>query len=214
MSNASVPELAQYGLALSYDFSTRRTTAFVKGANAVTEDAASEYQPWLLDGRIRNGLRNSMPLWPHPLLLPVILLQHELAAIRQFSKEKLHKDSGGIQETMRLDYKAQASRLGGRNSNEDGREDRAKFTKELNDLLCSSHSIRRALRVTRQTADFLLGIVDELKDPNLFSNEEAIPPQVARQIRDTIMTLNRKAASFEAGVDSIIATLDVQLNIV
>lgn len=90
MSNASVPELAQYGLAMSHDFATHRTTAFIKGANAVVKDAASEYQPWLLDARIRNGLHDSMLVWTHPPLLPVILLQHELAATREFSKKKLH----------------------------------------------------------------------------------------------------------------------------
>lgn len=214
MSNASVPELAQYGLAMSYDFATHRTTAFIKGANAVVKDAASEYQPWLLEARIRNGLHDSMPLWPHPLLLPVILLQHELAAIREFSKKKLHTDSRGIQATMRLDYEAQARLLGGRNSDEAGRKDRADFTNWLNGLLCSAHSVRRALRVARQAAGFLLGILDELKDPTLCPVEEAIPPQVGRQVRDTIMTLDRGAAGFESGIDSIIATLEVQLNIV
>lgn len=213
MSNANIPELAHYGLAMSYDFSTRRTTAFVKGANAVDKDARNKYQPWLLDACIRNGLHDSMPLWPHPLLLPTILLQHELAAIREFSKMKLHTDSRGIQATMRLDYKAQARLLGGRNEDEEGREDRAEFTNWLNGLLCSAHSIRRALRVARQAAGFLLGVLEELKDPNLCAGEEAIPTQVGRQIRDTIMTLDRGAASFEAGIDSIVATLDVQLNI-
>lgn len=214
MSNASVPELAQYGLAMSYDFSTRRTTAFVKGESAVVKDSGSEYQPLTLDARIRNGLHDSMPLWPHPLLLPVILLQHELAAIREFSKKKLHNDSHGIQTIMRLDYKAQARLLGGRNSDEKGRKHRADFTNGLNSLLCSAHSVLRALRVTRQAASFLLGILEDLKDPTLCPGEEAIPPQVGRQIKDTIMTLDRGAAGFEAGIDSIIATLDVQLNIV
>lgn len=214
MSNASIPELAHYGLAMSYDFSTRRTTAFVKGANAVVKDSGRKYQPWLLDARIRNGLHDSMPLWSHPLLLPVILLQHELAAIREFSREKLHSDSRGIQGTMCLDYNAQASLLGGLNSDEKGRKRRADFTNRLNGLLCSAHSTRRALRVNRQAAGFLLGILDELKGPSLCPGEEAIPPQVGRQIRDTIMTLDRGAAGFEAGIDSIIATLDVQVNIV
>ncbi|KAG6354180.1 hypothetical protein INS49_004784 [Diaporthe citri] len=214
MSNASIPELAHYGLAMSYDFSTRRTTAFVKGINAVDKDSGRKYQPWQLDARIRNGLHDTMPLWPHPLLLPVILLQHELAAIREFSKEKLHADSHGIQDTMRLDYNAQARILGGLNSDEEGRGDRAEFTNWLNGLLCSAHSTRRALRVNRQAAGFLLGILDELKDPSLCSEEEEIPPQVGRQIRDTIMTLDRGAAGFEAGIDCIIATLETQVNIV
>lgn len=90
MSNASVPYLAQYGLAMSYNLATHRTTAFIKDATAVVKDSASEYQPWLLDARIRNGLHDSMPLWTHPRLLPVILLQHELADIRKSSKKKLH----------------------------------------------------------------------------------------------------------------------------
>lgn len=214
MSNANIPELAHYGLAMSYDFSTRRTTAFVKGTNAVAKDADAMYQPWLLDARIRRGLRNSMPLWSHPLLLPVILLQHELAAIRNFSRERLHTDSRGIQATMRLDYEDQARLLGGRNSHKEGRAERARFTNGLNNLLCSAHSVRRALRVARQAAGFLLGVLDELRDRELGPGEEAIPPQVGQQIKDTIMTLDRGAAGFEAGIDSIVATLEVQLNIV
>ncbi|KAL1851344.1 hypothetical protein Daus18300_012590 [Diaporthe australafricana] len=213
MSNASIPELAHYGLAMSYDFSTRRTTAFVKGANAVVKDADSTYQPWTLDDRIRSRLHDSMPLWPHPLLLPAILLQHELAAIRNFSKQRLHGDSRGIQAVMRLDYEDQAKLLGGRNSDRAGRKDRADFTNGLNGLLCNAHSIRRALRVTRQAASFLLGILDELKVRTPQPGEQAIPPQVGQQIRDTIMTLDREAAGFEAGIDSIVATLEVQLNI-
>lgn len=214
MSNASIPELAHYGLSMSYDFSTRRTTAFVKGTNAVVKDAESTYQPWKLDDRIRKALHDTMPLWAHPLLLPVILLQHELAAIRNFSRERLHTDSSDIQAAMRLDYEEQARLLGGLNSHRGGREERARFTNGLNGLLCSAHSVRRALRVARQAAGFLLGVLDELRDRKLAPGEEALPPLVGQQIKDTLMTLDRGAAGFEAGIDSIIATLDVQLNIV
>lgn len=133
MSNASVPELAQYGLAMSFDFATHRTTAFIKDANAVVKDSASEYQPWLLDARIRNGLHDSMPLWAHPPLLPVILLQHELAAIREFSKKKLHTNKE--HETLWKTLKKRMRRdRGSRVANSAGRAEQVDMAHDAEDM--------------------------------------------------------------------------------
>lgn len=236
MSGASIPELPRQGLGLSYDFSTRTTTAFVKGNNAVVSEESEkelarknpdkshnknpdEFQHWILAHRIRNRLRNGLPLWQHPLLVPVILLEHELAGIRNFSRAKLRSSSSRISSRLRMGYDDQAALLGGLNSNQDGKEDRANFTNELNEILCSAHSIRNALKVSQQNAAFLLNVVDDIesldKDDETFGKAAtAIPPHINRTIKDNIKTLNRGAAGFEYGIDSIISNLEVQLNVV
>ncbi|KAJ4418230.1 hypothetical protein N0V82_005704 [Gnomoniopsis sp. IMI 355080] len=226
LSSASIPELPVQGIGLSYDFSTRTTTAFVKGNNAVgpkeTDELAgkdtNEFQPWILAHRIQSRLRNGLPLWQHPLLVPVILLEHELSAIRNFSRDKLRSSSAEISSQMRMDYDAQAALLGGLNWKQDGRADRAKFTNSLNELLCSAHSIRRALKVSQQNAAFLLGVVDDIekldKNDEIFGKAAmAIPPHINRTMKDTIKTFNSSAAGFESGIDSMISNLEVQLNI-
>ncbi|KAJ4387558.1 hypothetical protein N0V93_008153 [Gnomoniopsis smithogilvyi] len=226
MNSTSIPELPRQGIGLSYDFSTRTTTAFVKGDNAVVYKGTdekrkkdhNEYQPWILARRIRNGLSNSLPLWQHPLLVPVILLQHELAGIRNFLRDKLRSSSVEISSQMRVDYDRQAALLGGLNHKKDGKEDRVKFTNDLNELLCSAHSIRRALKVSQQNAAFLLSVADDIEkldknDEKFGKAADAIPSHINRTIKDTIKTFNRGAAGFEAGVDSIISNLEVQLSI-
>lgn len=229
MSSTSIPELPRQGIGLLYDFSTKTTTAFVKGNNAVlnrgTEEKTAkdrnEYQPWILAHRIRDRLRNSLPLWQHPLLVPVILLEHEFAAIRNFLRNKLRGKSAFISSQMRMDYDAQAALLGGINREKNGKATRAKFTNGLNELLCSAHSIRRALKVAQQNAAFLLSVADEIEKLDTSQQEgrlgnaaNVIPPHVNRVIIDTIKTFDRGAAGFEAGIDSIISNLEVQLNIV
>lgn len=227
MKNPSIPEIPPYGVSLTYNFSTRHTTAFIRGANAVMRDLKDpdappgtkdnfKYPALKLHYKLFSELETTMPLWGHPLLVPVILLKAELDGIRNFARDRLDSGSLNIQATMSMDYEDQAAVLGGENANRRGRQDRVDFTNGLNRLLCSAYSVRRALGVARQAAGFLLGVLEEM-DPDrllLLPGEDKVSRRENQQIKDTIRALDRGAAGFEAGIDSIISSLDVQLNIV
>lgn len=91
IKTTNIPGLAHSGLLLSYDFSRRRNSAFAYGYNAVPRTGSSE-KDITLSQRYQSGLEKKEPLWQHPLILPVILLKHELAMIRKIFRVQLQAD--------------------------------------------------------------------------------------------------------------------------
>lgn len=216
MKSATIPELADAGLSMSHSFTDRTTTAFVRGFNAVERDTNYDL-PHTLASRFASMLKHSLPLWKHPLLLPAILLHHELAGIRDYSRDKLRIGTQGIRQTLNTqEYEDLAEILGGYNSDEAARRKRSEFTTEVNNLLCGAISIRRALQVARRSANFLLGVLDEISDSTF--NDKVFGPGQAdekadQEVKDWIRALDNGAAGFEVGIDAIISTLGVQLDI-
>lgn len=113
IKTTNIPGIAHSGLSIPYDFSKRQATAFAYGYDAVLPVGSPE-KDQTLSKKYRAGLENITPLWQHPLILPVILLKHELAMIRKISRVQLKPDRTDVWvEPLSNSYKKTSELLAG-----------------------------------------------------------------------------------------------------
>lgn len=123
-------------------------------------------------------------------------------------------------EKMAFNYESIANLLGGKNDDEHSKLKRARFINSLNDLLTTAIGIRQALEWDRRFATFLLGVWDEVETLRSEANGKTTEQSqrktdlVGRQVKELIRNLDNSAGGFEAGVQGVISSLEVQLNMV
>ncbi|KAI5917329.1 hypothetical protein F4810DRAFT_696825 [Camillea tinctor] len=213
MRSPYIPELPRVGISLSHNFSTRTTTAFFRGFNAIRIDHGDSSHR-TFESRFSGALNRTAPLWHHPLLLPVIFIHHELAGIREFSREKLRAESENIRERLKTrSYEEMADILGGYNNDADAKAKRANFIQEVNDILCAAISVRRALQTTKRSIKFLMDVLDEISQLPVYCDGSEARWQAHREIRDLLRGFDSGATGFEVGIEAIISTMEVQLDV-
>lgn len=215
MKTAHIPELPHFGLALSYNFRTATTNAFLRGINAVKKDEDYDIVKHTLVEQFEDSLKHTIHLWRHPLLLPLVFLKNELDAIRGFSRRHLYVGSENIRQELNTEsYEDMAELLGGFNNDDDARNNRAKFTNRINSILCTAISVRRSLQTSRRRAQFLLDTLGEFEQLSIEFAEAKAQKRMNQQVKDLVKSLDDGAAGFEIGIDAIISTLEAQLSVV
>ena len=161
----SIEQFSQCGIAVTYDLDNRTSSAFIRGANAVRLDSKLNEEPHTLATRFRKSLKWTRPLWKHPLLLPVILLSHEIRCIMVFARKNLHVNAQEIAEKLSIDsYGKMSEFLGGRNRDRGATQKRTEFTARINDLMRNAINARRGLRSAQSMIEFLQEVLGELEE--------------------------------------------------
>jgi hypothetical protein len=104
-------QLANYGLSITYDILTATTTALIHGTGALIRSADCSFWKKNQSEGILELIQSSSALWPHPILLPTLLLNHHLSRMERFSFTVLSAKLMGIQDQLGV---SRAGRLSGK----------------------------------------------------------------------------------------------------
>jgi hypothetical protein len=103
-------QVGNYGLSISYDFTTRITTGLLHGTGVMLN--RNDFPAWRNCPSIEIfDLIKAVPhLWTHPMLLPTILLQHHIYRAEHFCTTQLDDRANNLQRQLGM---SRASRLSG-----------------------------------------------------------------------------------------------------
>ncbi|PVH70525.1 hypothetical protein DL98DRAFT_436891, partial [Cadophora sp. DSE1049] len=104
-------QLANYGLSITHDISTATTTALIHGTGALLRSADYNFWEESQSDGILKLIQSSWVLWPHPMLLPTLLLNHHLSRMERFTFTVLSGKLTGIQDQLGV---TRAGRLSGK----------------------------------------------------------------------------------------------------
>lgn len=153
-----------------------------------------------------------MPLWQHPLVLPVILLKHELAMIRKISRVQSKADRTDVWGKLLSSSREKMSELfAGIQAPGESGAGAGDPMENLKNLICISINVRLAIHTARKCATFLLGVLDSMDNLQVEFAEPQRQHMMNQQIKDIINCLDNKASRLEVGNDGVLATMEVQL---
>jgi hypothetical protein len=133
-------QIGSYGLSMSHDFTTGITTGLLHGTSGMPNKnayPALRDNPW---AEIFDLLENIPHLWNHPLLLPTILLQHDVYRTDSFCTILLDERANNLQHQLGVSCANGLNVLRGPYEPADGPTKHAKIdlhnlTSEMNTLL-------------------------------------------------------------------------------
>lgn len=183
-------QVANYGLAVSYDFMTGLSTGILHGTGVVNRRADFPLWPKTPSAELFDAIESSAAMSAEPLYLPVVLLQHHLYRSREFCTVYMDKFYNEIQAGLGM---SRAGRLHGMGEYEDPIGDKSinetrvslrNLTGELNTLMTEAIWFSQVSEWHLEYANFLS---DALGD--LFRKAAAPEGTEQRAIRETIAYL-------------------------
>lgn len=93
-------QIGNFGLSMTFDLSTRRTTALLHGTGLLVDGTSGAYPNNSQLDAVLSLIQAVSSMWAHPLCLPTTILQHHLALTERFRRHVLDKRVTQVQDDL------------------------------------------------------------------------------------------------------------------